>query len=146
MTFVWDFLILSEAQLARYHHGRRHEDKHGRCFKDSYYHLINYHDQSDLEKKWFIQLSLPHHSSSLNDIRTGTQAEQELGARSRCRDQEGVLLIGKVLMAHSVSFLLETRTTSSGIALSVMGWALSNTSTTQKMPTVISYGGMFSPL
>lgn len=41
-----------------------------------------HHDQSKLGRKGFIWLTLPHHSPSRKEVRTGTQAEQKRGGRS----------------------------------------------------------------
>jgi hypothetical protein len=44
--------------------------------------VMKYHDQSNLGMKEFIQLILPYHCSSSEEVRTGTQTEQESGGRS----------------------------------------------------------------
>jgi hypothetical protein len=55
-----------------------------------------------------------------------------------------MLLTGLFPMACSAFFLIEPRTTSSGIALLTMGWALPHPSLIKKMSTARSYGGIFS--
>lgn len=44
--------------------------------------VFKYHDQSKLGRRGFIQLILPHHSSSSKEVKTGTQSRQEPGDRS----------------------------------------------------------------
>lgn len=54
-------------------------------------------------RKGFVPLTLPHHSPSLKEVRTGTQTGQEPGG-SRCRGHGGVL-------ACSACSLTELKTT-----------------------------------
>jgi hypothetical protein len=54
---------------------------------------IKHFNQSDLEKKGFIQLVLPHHSSSSKDIRMGTQPRQEPKAEADAEAMEGCCLL-----------------------------------------------------
>jgi hypothetical protein len=44
--------------------------------------VIIHHDQSNLGKRGFIWLTLPHHCSSSTEVRKGTQTGQEPGGRS----------------------------------------------------------------
>jgi hypothetical protein len=44
--------------------------------------VMKHHDQSTLEREGLIRLLLPQHCSSLKEIRTGTQTEQEPGGRN----------------------------------------------------------------
>ena len=44
--------------------------------------VMEHHDQNDLWRKRFIQVTLLHDDSSLKEVRTGTQPGQETGARS----------------------------------------------------------------
>jgi hypothetical protein len=69
-----------------------------------------------ITETWFIRLTLPHHSSSSKEVRTGTQAGQEPGGRSWCRGHGRVLLTGLLPMACSACFLIEHRTTSPKVA------------------------------
>jgi hypothetical protein len=43
---------------------------------------MKYYDQSNLERKGFILLMLPHHISSSKKVRRGIQAKQGLVCRS----------------------------------------------------------------
>jgi uncharacterized protein (DUF305 family) len=57
-----------------------------RCYEDVLVRVtsavMKHHDQSNLRRKEFIQLMIPHHSSSSKEVRTGTQAGQEPGGRN----------------------------------------------------------------
>ena len=97
------------------------------CYKTTW-------SKSKLGRKGFIWLALPDHSPSLEEVRTGTQAELESGGRSWCRGHGGVLLTGLLPMACSACFLVEPRTTSPGMALPTMGWALPHWWLIVKMP------------
>jgi hypothetical protein len=44
--------------------------------------VVKHHDESNLERKGFIQLTLPYHCSSLKEFRTGTHTGQDPGDRS----------------------------------------------------------------
>lgn len=44
--------------------------------------MLEHHDQRDLWRKGFSWLKLPHYSSSLKEVRTGTQTGQDPGGRS----------------------------------------------------------------
>ena len=44
--------------------------------------VMKHHDQGNLGKKGFIQLTLPYHCSSSKEVRTGTQTWQEPAGRS----------------------------------------------------------------
>jgi hypothetical protein len=56
--------------------------------------VMRHHDHKELGWKGFIRLTLPQHWSSLEDIGTGTQAEQECRGRSWCRSHGLLLLPG----------------------------------------------------
>jgi hypothetical protein len=90
--------------------------------------------RSKLGRKGFIQLTLPHCSSSRKEVRTETYTGQELGSRSWCRSHGGVVLTGLLPLPCSAYFLLEPRTTSPEMAPPTMGWALSAWSVIEKMP------------
>jgi len=95
--------------------------------------------KSKLGRKGFIWFILQCCNSSLKEVRTGTQAGQEPGDRSRCRGHGGVLLTGWLLMAWSGFTLTEPRTTSPGVAPPTMGWALPQQSLMKKMPYRLTY-------
>jgi hypothetical protein len=65
---------------------------------------------------------IPHHSSSSKEVRTGTQAGQEPGGRSRGWDHGGMLLTALFIMVTSTCFLIGPRTISPGMASPEMGW------------------------
>ena len=44
--------------------------------------VMEHHDQSNLGRKGFVQLSLSHHTSPSKEVRTGAQAGQEPGDKS----------------------------------------------------------------
>jgi hypothetical protein len=50
------------------------------------------------------------------EVRTGTHTGQELGVRSWCRGHRGMLLTGLLPLACWACFLIEPKTTSSGMA------------------------------
>jgi hypothetical protein len=73
---------------------------------------VKYYDQSNLERKGFVCLLLLHYSSSSKEVRTGTITGQGPGCRSWCRGHRGMLFISVLLIADSICFLKELRTTS----------------------------------
>jgi hypothetical protein len=70
--------------------------------------------RNKLERKGFIQLTLPNCCSSPKEVRTGTQAGQEAGADAEA--MEGCYLTGLLPLAYSVCFLIEPKTTSPEMA------------------------------
>lgn len=70
-------------------------------------------------------LIVPHNISSLEEVKTGTQARMEPGSRTWFRGHGSMLLTGLLLLACSACLIIEFRTTNPGIAQSTMGWALS---------------------
>ena len=50
------------------------------CLSQGFYSYTNIMTKKQLGRKGFIQLTLPHRSSSPKEVRTGTQAGQEAGA------------------------------------------------------------------
>jgi len=76
-----------------------------------------------LERKGFIQLTLPHCCSSPKEVRTGTHTRQELRGWSWCRGHGGVLLTGLIPLAWSACFLIESRSTSPEMTPPTMGCA-----------------------
>ena len=101
--------------------------------------MIKGHDQSSLGREGFVWLMLPHHSSSLKEVRTGTQAGQEPKGRSWCRGHGGALLTGFLIMACSACFLMESRTTSPGMTPLTLGLALPHQSLIKEMPYRSAY-------
>lgn len=83
-----------------------------------------HHGQSELSREGFVRLTFPYHRSPWNKVRTGAPTGQEPEGRSCCRGHGGVLLIGLLSVASLSCFLIERRTTSPGMALPIMGWAL----------------------
>ena len=61
--------------------------------------------KKQLERKGFIQLTFPHCSSSVKEVRTGTQAGQKAGADAEAME-------GCSLLACSACSLIEPKTTS----------------------------------
>ena len=55
-----------------------------------------------MERKGFIQLTLPYHCSSPKEIRTGNYASQEAGADAEA--MEGMLLTGLLSLACLLSY------------------------------------------
>jgi hypothetical protein len=93
--------------------------------------VMKHHDQSKLG---LFGLDFQHHSSSLKEIRTGTQTEQKPGGRSWCKGHGGVLLIGLLHRAScSVFFLVELKTSSPEVAPPTVGWALPHQALFKKM-------------
>jgi hypothetical protein len=78
---------------------------------------------------------LPQHGSSSKEVRTGTQAVYEPGGKSWSRSHTRVLLIGLLLMACLVFFLIEPKATSPGMAPPMMDWSLPHQSLIKKIPT-----------
>jgi hypothetical protein len=76
---------------------------------------------------------LYHHCSSLKKVKTGNPTELEPGGRSWCSGHRGVLLTGLRHMACSACFLIESRTSSPGMAPPTRGWALFHQSLIKKM-------------
>ena len=72
--------------------------------------------KSKLGRKGLIQLTLPHRCSSLKEVKTGIQTEQEPGGSSWCRGHGGVLLISLLFMACWVYLLKESNMISPGMA------------------------------
>ena len=54
--------------------------------------VVKHHDQSKLGRKGFIQLRLPHLSSSPKEVRARTQAGQEARGRPDSKAIAGLLL------------------------------------------------------
>jgi hypothetical protein len=75
--------------------------------------------RSKFGRKGLIQLTLPHCCSSPKEVRAGTQAGQGAGADGR--GHGGMLLTGLLPLACSACFLIETKTTSPGMAPYAMG-------------------------
>ena len=110
--------------------------------------VMKQYDQSNVGRKEFTWLLLPHHYSLLKEVRTGTLTGQEPGGRSGCRGHGGVLLTDLLTMPSSTSFLVVPGTTSSGRAPPTMNWALPHQSLMKKkyptgLPAAQSYGDRF---
>ena len=86
--------------------------------------IIKHHDQSNLGRKDLFQLILPGNNTSLREVREGTQVGQEPGGRSWWWGHERVLLIGLLPIACSAWFLIDPRSTWTGMAPPTMGWVL----------------------
>ena len=86
------------------------------------------HDQSNLRRKGFIWLTLPHHCSSLKEVRTGAQICRNLETGADADAKEGCCLL-----ACSACFVIEPRVTSLGVAPPTMGLALPLQSLIKKM-------------
>ena len=95
--------------------------------------VVKQPDLSSMGRRGLIQLPPPQHCSSLEGVRAGTQAGQEPAGRSWCRGHDWVQLTGLLLMACSACFLIESRTTSPGMASPTRDWALSHQSLIKKM-------------
>ena len=78
-------------------------------------------------RKGFILFTVPYNSSSAN---TGQEVMQRPWRE---------LLTGLLLVACSARFLLETRTTSPGVATPTMVWALPHIALIEKMPYRLTY-------
>ena len=78
--------------------------------------------KKQVEEEEFIWLTLQHCCSSLKEVRTETQAGQDLGGRSKCKGHGRELLTGLLLMACSAHLLIESRTSSTGMAPPNVGW------------------------
>jgi hypothetical protein len=87
---------------------------------------MEHHNQSNLRRKRFILLALPHHGASQKEVRTGTQEELQPGGRYG--DHGKVLLTGLL-----PCFLIEPRSTSPGVAPYLMDWDLLHQSLIKKM-------------
>ena len=61
--------------------------------------VMKHYDQGNLEKKGFIQLTLPGDSPSLRDVKAGTQTGQDVEARADAGAMEG-----RCLLASSSGF------------------------------------------
>jgi hypothetical protein len=90
--------------------------------------------KSKLGRNGFTCPTLPDHSPSLEEVRTGTQAGLEPGGRGRCRSLGGVLLADLLPQASEAYLLIEPRTTSHKMASPAMRWALPSLITNEKMP------------
>lgn len=77
------------------------------------------------------QLTYLHCCSSLEEVRTGTQAGQECGGKNWCSDHGGVLLTGLPSMVCSACLFIEPR---AGMVPLSMDLALSHQSLMKKMP------------
>ena len=66
--------------------------------------VIQHFDQSNLGRKGFIWLVVPHLSQSLKEIRPGTQSGQEPGGKSWCRAQRSVLLVAPRALLSRLSY------------------------------------------
>jgi hypothetical protein len=84
--------------------------------------------------KGFIQLTLLHCCSSPKEVRTRTYTGQEPGGRSWCKGQEDWCLLACFPCLAQIVFLIEPKTTSSGMAPPTMGWALPPWSLIEKLP------------
>ena len=73
------------------------------------------------------------HCSSLKEWGQAPKTGQEPGSSSQCRDHGSILLTDLLLMAFSACFLIEPRTTSPGVSLPTMSWALPLQSLIKKM-------------
>ena len=74
-------------------------DVHASCLSQGFYSCTNIITKKLLRKE-FIQLTLPHHSLSPKEIRTGTQAGQEVGA-----DAEACILLACFCWLAQLAFL-----------------------------------------
>lgn len=85
------------------------ESEVGACLSLSYC-CCNDTTQSNLGRKRVIQLPFLHHSSSLEEIRTGTQAGQRPGGRGWCRNFGVSCLLACWLVQHGLLRVLSCRT------------------------------------
>ena len=81
--------------------------------------VIQHFDQSNLGRKGFIWLVVPHLSQSLKEVRAGTQTGQESGGKSWCRGQRSVLLVAPLCLAQQ-AFLYKPGTPPRGGLLTVV--------------------------
>lgn len=108
--------------------------------------VMKHHNQNNLGRRGFIWLTHPHHSSSSEEVRAGTQAEQVSGGRSCYKGHRGIAY-WFIHMPCSACFLPEPRTTSQGMVPSTMVWALHHKSPRKYpvgMPTACPFGSIFS--
>jgi hypothetical protein len=63
--------------------------------------------QQSFRVEGFIWITLPHHCSSLKEVKTRTQAGQGSGGSTCCRDHGRVLIIGLFLVDCLAFFLIE---------------------------------------
>ena len=95
--------------------------------------VMKHYDQSNLGRKGFVWLTLPHHCSSLKEVRTGTQGRnKEAGADAEAMERG-------CLLACTACFSIEPRITSPGVAPSTMAWALPHQSLTKSVPYRLAY-------
>jgi hypothetical protein len=87
--------------------------------------------KNNLRKSYSV--ILPGHSSSLREVRAGTQARQGPRDRSSNRGHRVILLTGLFFIACLVCFLIEPRTTSLGVAPPTVGWTLPHQSLIKKV-------------
>jgi hypothetical protein len=70
------------------------------------------------EERLYLASILDECCSSPKGVKTGTETGQEPGSKSLCRSHVEMLLTGLLLMACSVYFLIELRSTDSGLGSS----------------------------
>jgi hypothetical protein len=100
---------------------------------------MNTMTKSKSGREGFIWLTFPCDSSSLKEVRTGTQSGQESRSRSWCRGDGGVLLTDLLSMACSACFLIESKTISPGVASSPMSRVPPQQSLIKKLPYRLAY-------
>jgi len=88
--------------------------------------------RSKLGRKGFIQLTLPHRSSSPKGSHNWNSSRS--GSRSWCRDHGGILLTGLLPLACSACCLIEPKTTSPGTVPPKIGRVLPPWPLLEKMP------------
>jgi hypothetical protein len=84
---------------------------------------MKHYDHSNLERRGFIWLTLPHHSLSSKDVSTGIK-QQERGGRSQGRGHGGVLLSGLLLMGLLNLLFYRTQDHDPNHSTNPMGWTL----------------------
>jgi hypothetical protein len=75
----------------------------GVCLSQGFYSCTNIMTKKQLERKGFIQLTLPYCCSSPKEVRTGTQAGQEAGADVEA--MEGCFLLACFPWLAQLAFL-----------------------------------------
>lgn len=78
--------------------------------------------KTNLRRKGFIWLTVPHHHPLLRKVRAVQEFNHRSGGRSWSRDHGGTLRTGKVPLLHWTCFLTQPRTTL-GLEMPIVGWA-----------------------